>query len=117
MADGRSLALYEVLGRLAEAVGDEAGSGEVAQRVCRLEESLGPSAPTRFTGAPGTELAQATRWLDDADRALVRFGEIDARLPELQAAAERHSKDARGKWILLAAVGAILLAILVGQVI
>ena len=45
MADGGSPALYEVLGRLAEAVGDKASSGDVAQRMRRLVGRSGLRGP------------------------------------------------------------------------
>lgn len=116
MSELASRELFGVFERLADVVGDTSAQ-QLELRMTEMERNLGPATPTPFAGTPGTELARAARWMDDADRELVRFAEIERRLPELKAAAERYRRESMGKWIALAAVGVILLAILVGQLI
>jgi hypothetical protein len=116
MSEQTSPELFGVLERLADVVGDTSAQG-LEQRMRQMEDDLGPATPTPFLGQPGTELAQAARWMDDADQALLAFTETESRIPALQEAAERYRRESLGKWIALAAVGAILLAILVGQLI
>lgn len=116
MSEQTSPELFGVLERLADVVEDTSAHG-LEQRMRQMEDDLGPATPTPFTGQPGTELARAARWMDDADQALVAFAEAEQRIPALQVAADRYRRESVGRWIALAAVGAILLAILVGQLI
>ena len=76
MSEQTSPELFGVLERLADVVEDTSAHG-LEQRMRQMEDDLGPATPTPFTGQPGTELAQAARWMDvPSGEAVVTQGEV-----------------------------------------
>lgn len=74
--------------------------------------------PVRPTGSPvaGDPVVSAERELGIARRAATERAQIMASLPELEVAASRERKRTRDLVLLLSFLGAIVLAILIGQV-